>query len=44
MLEMVMVTDKGVIGDEDVVIEKGAQKNQYMTSCKCVIDPKMDSQ
>ena len=34
VLELVVVSSKGVIGDEDAFIE--SRKHEYLTSCECV--------
>lgn len=34
MLELVVVTNKGVLGDEDAFIE--TRNHGYMTSCECI--------
>ena len=35
MLELLVVTELGVIGDEDAQIEDEGEERTYMTSCKC---------
>ena len=36
VLDLVIVTERGVLGDEDAYIE--SENHLYMTSCECISD------